>query len=87
MACWRGPRPRFRLDSQQILLDEVDCALEVCETCGLGTIVGGYDEVVNVLFIVGEEWVDVGLVDEPRALGLGEDEVTEKEEREGIIAG
>lgn len=36
---------------------------------------GGDDEFVDVVFMVGEEWVDVGLVDEPCALGLGKDEV------------
>ena len=31
----------------------------------------GYYEVVDVLFVVGEEGVDVGLVEEAGALGLG----------------
>ena len=84
---WRSFWPRFRLYSQQILLDEVDCALEVSETCGLGTIVGGDDKVVDVVFMVGKEGMDVGLVDKPCALGLRENEVTEEEEPEGGIEG
>ena len=48
---------------------------------------GGYDKVVDVMFIVGEEWVDVGLVDKPCTLGLGEDEVAEEEETEGGVEG
>ena len=80
---WRGVRPRFWLDAQKILFDKVNCALEVCETCGPGTIVGGDDEVVNIVFVVGEKGMDVGLVDQLRALGLGEDEVAEKEETDG----
>ena len=48
---------------------------------------GGDDEIVNVVFVVGEERVDVGLVDEPCALGLGEDEIAEEEETEGGVEG
>ena len=43
---------------------------------------GGGDEDVDVVFVGGEERVDVGLVDEAGALGLGEDEVGEEEEAE-----
>ena len=48
---------------------------------------GGDDEVVNVVFVVGEKWVDVGLVDELCALGLGEDKVAEEEETKGGVEG
>lgn len=48
---------------------------------------GGDDEVVDVVFVVGEEGVDMGLVDEFCALGLGEDEVAEEEEAEGGVEG
>ena len=84
---WRGALPGFRLNALEFFLDEVDCALEVVETCGLGAIVGGDDEVVDVVFVVGEEGVDVGLIDEPCALGLGEDKVAEEEETEGGVEG
>ena len=70
-----------------MLLDKLNCALEICETCGLGTIVGGDDEVVDVVFMMGEEGVDVGLVDEFCALGLGKDEVAEEEEADGGVEG
>ena len=43
----------------------------------------GDDEIVNVVLMVGEEGVDVGLVDKLRALGLGEDKVAEEEETNG----
>ena len=48
---------------------------------------GGDDEIVNVVFVAGEERVDVGLVDEPCALGLRKDEVAEEEETEGGVEG
>ena len=46
---------------------------------------GGDDEVVDVVFVVCEERVDMGLVYEPCALGLGEDEIAEEEETEGGV--
>ena len=48
---------------------------------------GGDDEVVDIVFMVGEERVNVGLVYEPCALGLGEDEIAEEEETEGGVEG
>lgn len=48
---------------------------------------GGYDEGVDVVFVVGEEGVDVGLVEEAGALGLGEDEVGEEEEADVGVEG
>ncbi len=48
---------------------------------------GGDDEVVDVVFMMGEEGVDVGLVDEFCALGLGKDEVAEEEETDGGVKG
>ena len=46
---------------------------------------GGDDEVVNIVFMVGEEGVNVGLVDKLCALGLRKDEVAEEEETEGGV--
>lgn len=40
------------------------------------------DKVVNFRFILGKEWVDVGLVEEACALGLGQNEVGKEEEAE-----
>ena len=40
------------------------------------------DEDVDVVFVVGEEGVDVGLVEEFGALGLGKDEVGEENKAE-----
>ncbi len=48
---------------------------------------GGDDEVVDVVFMMGEEGVDVGLVDESCALGLGKDEVAKEEETDGGVKG
>ncbi len=43
---------------------------------------GGDDEIVNIVFMMGEERVDMGLVDKLCALGLGKDKVAEQEETE-----
>lgn len=48
---------------------------------------GGDDEVVDVVFMLGEEWVDLGLVDEFCALSLGEDEIAEEKETKGGVEG
>lgn len=48
---------------------------------------GRGDEDVDVVFVGGEEGVDVVLVDEAGALGLGEDEVGEEEEAEVGVEG
>lgn len=48
---------------------------------------GRGDEDIDVVFVGGEEGVDVVLVDEAGALGLGEDEVGEEEEAEVGIEG
>ena len=43
---------------------------------------GGRNEDIDVVFVSGEEGVDVQLIDEACALGLREDEVGEEEEAE-----
>lgn len=48
---------------------------------------GRGDEVVDVVFVGGEERVDVRLVEEAGPLGLGEDEVGEEEEAEVGVKG
>lgn len=48
---------------------------------------GGGDEVLDVGLVAGEVGVDVGLVDEAGALGLGEDEVEEEAEAEVGVEG
>ena len=48
---------------------------------------GGDDEVVNVMFMVREKGVNVGLVDDLCALSLGKDEVAKEKETEGGVEG
>lgn len=48
---------------------------------------GRGDEVIDVMFVVSEERVDVGLVDKLCALSLRKDEVAEEEETEGGVEG
>lgn len=48
---------------------------------------GGGDEDIDIVFVGGEEGVDVVLVDEAGALGLGEDEIGEEEEAEIGVEG
>jgi len=43
------------------------------------------DEVVNLLFVMVEERVDVVMVDDLRALGLGKDEVGEEDETDPAV--
>lgn len=45
------------------------------------------DEDIDVMLVVREEWVHVALVDQSRALGLGQDEVGEEDEAEGGVEG
>ena len=67
-------------NTEEVGLDEVDGALEIREPSGAGAVVCGGDEGFDVGFVVGEEGVDVLLVDGTGALGLWEDEVGEEEE-------
>ena len=48
---------------------------------------GGDDEIINVVFVMRKKRMDVGLIDELCALGLGEDEVAEQEEADGGVEG
>lgn len=54
---------------------ELDGLFEVGYSCGFGAVVGRGDEVVDGEFIGLEEGVNVFLVEDFGALGLGEDEV------------
>ena len=53
---------------------------DVCYSCGLRAVVGGGDEIVDCEFVFVEEGVDVCLVEDACALGLGQDEVEEETE-------
>lgn len=66
-------------------LDVFDGLLEVGEPGLLEALVGRGDEVLDLALVGLEPGVDVGLVDDARALGLGQDEVEEEEEAgEGV---
>ena len=60
---------------------------EVLCSGGAEAVVGRGDEVFDMGLVAGEVWVDVGLVDEAGALGLGEDEVEEEGEAEVGVEG
>ena len=47
----------------------------------------GNDEFVNVMFVVGEEGMDLGLIEKLGALGLGKDEVREEGEADVGVKG
>lgn len=47
----------------------------------------GDDKVIDVVFMVGKEWVNMGLVDELGALSLGKDKVAEEEKTDGRVEG
>lgn len=59
---------------------ELDDTLEIEEAKADCAVVCGDDEFVNVMLVLREKGVDIGLIDEFCALGLGEDEVGEGEE-------
>lgn len=84
--CRRGGSS-FGWHAEAAFTDEVDKAFDVGEAGCFGAVVGGGDEDVDVVFVGGEEGVDVGLVDETGALGLGEDEVGEEEEAQIGVEG
>lgn len=68
----RGWQPK------DLLLDELDEALEVSQTSCLGAFVCRGYEVVDSVFVFLEEGVNVILVEDLRALGLGRNEVEKK---------
>jgi len=57
---------------------EIDGALEVGDAGGAETLVRRGDELLDFAFVLFEPGVQVGLVQDPGALGLGEDEVEEE---------
>lgn len=61
--------------------------LDVGDAGGAEALVGRGDEVLDGGFVVLEPGVDVGLVDDARALGLGEDEVEEEEQADVGVKG
>lgn len=73
--------------AENVRLDELNGALEVSDASGLEAVVGFRDEFFDLGFVVLEEWVDVGLVDDAGALGLGEDEVEEEEKADVGVEG
>lgn len=74
---WLGVAGR---QAEDVCLDEFDGLLDVREAGDPETVVGVGDEVLDLTLVLAEEGVDVGFVDEARALGLREDEVEEEEE-------
>lgn len=69
-------------EAEYVFLHKIYEAFERRETHRLKTVVGIRNEFVNFRFILGKEGVDVGLVEDACALGLGQDEVGEEEEAE-----
>jgi len=52
-----------------------------------GTVAGVRDEDVDVGFVLSDEGLYIGLIEEAGALGLGQDEVGEQEEAEVGVEG
>jgi hypothetical protein len=67
--------------------EDVNELVEVAETGGGEALVGLADEEVDVLFVLDDEGLNVGVVEEFGALGLGEDEVGEEEEADPGVEG
>jgi len=53
-----------------MLLDELNSIFEVCEAGSLCAVMGGRDEVINAMFVLLEEGVDMLLIDNLGALSL-----------------
>jgi hypothetical protein len=66
-GCWGAAEDAFD--------KEVDELVEVAEAGGGEALVGLADEEVDVLFVLDDERLNVGVVEEFGALGLGQDEV------------
>jgi hypothetical protein len=53
----------------------------------LGLLVGATDKLFDLPFVVGQEWIDVVLIEQASSLGLGKNEVAEEEESDPAIEG
>lgn len=73
--------------AENVGLEQLDGLLDVGDAGGAEALVGRGDEVLDGGFVVLEPGVDVGLVDDARALGLGEDEVEEEEQADVGVKG
>jgi hypothetical protein len=60
--------------------EEVDQLVQVAKAGGGEALMGLADEDVDVLFVLADEGLNVGVVEEFGALGLGQDEVGERSE-------
>jgi hypothetical protein len=67
--------------------EDVDELVEVAETSGGEALVGLADEEVDVRFVFHDEGLNVGVIEEFGALGLGEDEVGEEDEADPGVEG
>lgn len=82
----RGSRLFFG-EPKNLSLEQGDSLLEVGEAGVLEALVGAGDEVFDFGLVFLEVGVDVGLVDDAGALGLGEDEVQEEDEADVCVEG
>ena len=74
-------------EAEDLCLELLDGELEVGDAGGGQAFVGARDKVVNLGLVLLEPRVDLVLVYAPGALGLGKDEVEEKEEAEVAVEG
>lgn len=69
------------------MADEVDELFEVAEACFVALFVEVADKGFDLAFMVGDEGFDIVGIEEFGALGLGEDEVGEREEADPAVEG
>ena len=67
--------------------EQVDELVEVAETGGGETLMGLANEEVDVLLMLDDEGLNIGVVEKFGALSLGEDEVGEKDEANPGVEG
>lgn len=66
--------------TQDTFDEEVDQLVQVAKTGGGEALVGLTDEEIDVLFVLDDEGLNIGVVHEFGSLGLGQDEVGERDE-------
>ena len=86
MFLWGGAAGRGGA-AEDAFDEEVNELVEVAEAGGGKALVSPADEEVDVLFVLDDEGLDVAVVEEFGALGLGQDEVGEGNEANPGVEG
>lgn len=72
-------------ETHHFLPDKVDGHVEVLQAQYLGAFMSMTDHVLNLPFVMCQEWIHIVLVKEAGALGLWEDEIAHEEKADPAI--